>query len=369
MTRMAWRLYPLLAALLLAGCGERIEPGRQQGDPPLISGLTVTTVQTSAQVAADSFVGILESSERAMLAARIDGRVAAIAVRAGDRVRAGQLLVTIEDNQAGAGFEQAQAALAAARSAVSAAEARLALAEKTAGRYQRLAAAEAVTRQELDRVEAERQVARQDLAAAQAAVARSEAARSAASVAVAYSRVVAPFAGQVVRREVEAGSTVQPGTPLLVLDQLGKAQVRAQVPESRIGRLQLAEEVLVEIPSLGRSWPAQVVEIAPAADPRSRSFEVRAELPQGVQAASGLFARLHLAAQEQTTLLIPQTALVRRGQLHGVYVVEDGLLHYRLVKTGRELDEKVEILSGLTAGEAIVVEGVQRARHGAKVEN
>jgi RND family efflux transporter MFP subunit len=353
----------------VAACGERIEPGRQQGDPPLIRGLVLATVQESPLDSGDSFVGVLESSERAALAARIDGRVAAIAVRVGEQVRAGQLLVTIEDNQAGAGLAQAQAALSGARSAVSAAEARLALAEKTAERYRRLAAAEAVTRQELDRVEAELQVAGQDLAAAQAAVARSQAARAAATEEVAYSRVLAPFAGQVVRREVEAGSTVQPGTPLLVLDQLGRAQVRAQIPESRIDRLRLAGEVLVEVPSLGASWRAHVVEIAPAADPRSRSFLVKAQLPEGLEVASGLFARLYLPSEAETALLIPQSALVQRGQLHGVYTVLDGLLHYRLVKTGRELNGQVEILSGLRTGETIVVEGVRQARHGAKVEN
>jgi RND family efflux transporter MFP subunit len=368
MTRSFLFLFSFVV-VLLAGCGERIEPGRQPNDAPLISDLTLAPVQEVALGSGDSFVAVLESSERAVLAARIDGRVSAIVVRVGEQVQAGQLLITIEDNQAGARLGQARAALTSARSSVSAAEARLALAEKTAERYQRLAAAEAVTQQELDRVEAELQVARQDLASARAAVARSEAARGAAAEEVAYSRVVAPFAGQVVRREVEAGSTVQPGTPLLVLDQLGRAQVRAQIPESRIDRLRLGGEVLVEIPSLGRSWPAQVVEIAPAADPGSRSFQVKAELPAEVQAASGLFARLHLTAEEQTTLLIPQTALVRRGQLHGVYAVEGGLLHYRLVKTGRELDDQVEILSGLIAGETIVVEGVQRARHGARVED
>lgn len=175
MTRAALILFPFFTVTLLGACGERIEPGRQQADPPLISGLVLATVRESPLDSGDRFVGVLESSERAALAARIDGRVAAIAVRVGEQVRAGQLLVTIEDNQAGAGLAQAQAALSGARSAVNAAEARLALAEKTAERYRRLAAVEAVTRQELDRVEAELQVAGQDLAAAQAAVARSQA--------------------------------------------------------------------------------------------------------------------------------------------------------------------------------------------------
>jgi RND family efflux transporter MFP subunit len=344
----------LTLALALGGCRGEIAPGTTPGESPVIHGLTLETVAASPLPEAQAFLGTVESPERAVLAARIDGRVAHVAVTEGATVQAGQLLLTIAGNPAAERLAEAEGVRRAAG-------ARLELAEKTHARYRQLFEKEAVTAQEMDRVDAELEAARQQLAAAQAGT-------GAARVAWSATRIAAPFAGRVAHKEVEAGSTVLPGTPLLVLDRLGASRVRADLPESFSGRIAAGDPVSVEIPALGRTFAGRVAEVSPAADPGSRSFQIKIDLPSGEAAEPGLFARVTPAGSERPAILVPARALVERGQLTGVFVAQQGILRFRLVRTGRSAGERVEILSGLAPGERVVVEGAQRAKSGARVE-
>jgi RND family efflux transporter MFP subunit len=184
-----------------------------------------------------------------------------------------------------------------------------------------------------------------------------------------FARVTAPYAARIARIDVETGTTVLPGTPLLVLDRAGGWQVRFDCPEALAGRLAPGTVLEVEVPALRRTFPATVSEVQPAADPATRSFQAKAALPDDPQLAAGLFARAALAATATDTLLLPSSAIVTRGQLTGVYVVEEGRLRLRMVKTGRTVGDRVEILAGLTAGQQVVVSGTERAVNGARVEN
>lgn len=344
----------LCFSLLLAACGGEIEPGRNEAQRPVIGGLSMLTVTATELPAAESFVGTLESPDRSVLVARTDGRVGRITVREGEPVQAGQLLLTIEGNPA-------SHRLAEAEGASQAAAAGLALAEQTAQRYRRLFAREAVTPQEMDRVSAELEIARQQQRSAKAAV-------KAARTALATTQVTAPYAGRLVRREVEEGSTVLPGMSLLVLDRQGQWRARAKLPETLIGRVTSGDAVDVEIPAVGQIFRGKVVEIIPAADPQSRAFEVKVEFAGGSELRAGMYARVGLAGAARPTLLVPAAAIVQRGQLSGLYVVEDGILHFRLVRAGRSLDDQIEILAGLAEGTTIVASGTEKARHGAQVE-
>jgi RND family efflux transporter MFP subunit len=343
-----------LLCLLLAACGRDIEPGETPAQRPAVRGLALTTVVATTLTEAETYVGTVESTDRGVLAARIDGRVGRIAVREGDLVQAGQLLLTIEGNPA-------PHRLAEAEGARKAAAARLELAEQTAGRYRQLFAKEAVTPQEMDRIGAELEMARQQLRSAAAAV---ETARTA----LADTRVTAPYAARLVRRQVEEGTTVLPGTPLLVLDRQGEWRVRAMLPETLFGRVGEGDAVSVEIPAAGKTLGGKVAEVLPGADPQSRTFEVKVLLTSAEGLGAGMYARVGLAGGARPTLLVPAAAIVQRGQLSGLYVVEDGVLRFRLVRTGRRLDGRVEILSGLSEGAKIVAAGTEKAQHGARVE-
>ena len=348
------KLLVVLMTLLLAACGDKIEPGQTEAEPQSITGLKFEQVAAQNVPGQDLFIGTIESSDRGILAARIDGRVGRLAVKVGDPVKAGQLLLTIEQNTVNDRLAEAQGSREAA-------SARLDLAEKTYQRYAQLAKAEAVTPQELDRVTAEREQARQNFKAASAGVAQ-------ARTGAAYNRIIAPYAGKIAEQLVESGSTVMPGTPLLVIERSGIPQARIAVPESLVGQITLGENLLLEIPALQRTISGSVTEIQPASDPATRSFTVKLSLPNDAGLTPGLFLRAQRQAASGSALLIPLAALVHRGQLTGVYVVEAKILHFRLVKLGPQLGDKVEILSGLSAGETIVSGEVQRARSGARVE-
>ena len=157
----------LVALTLLAACGSDIAPGRSGSEPAVVKGLTTATVDSQPTVDTRYFVGTVESTDRAILTARIDGRVTSFKVKAGDRVAAGALLLTIGDTPTGA-------QLAGAESTRQAAAARLALAEQTLARFRQLQAAEAVTPQEFDRVNSEAEQARGGLHTAEAALAQAQ---------------------------------------------------------------------------------------------------------------------------------------------------------------------------------------------------
>ena len=347
-------LYSFCLSLLLTACSGDIEPGRSGQERPRVGGLSLTTVTATLLPEAETYVGTLESADRGILLARTDGRVGRIAVREGEAVRAGQLLLTIEGNPAAH-------RLAEAEGASKAAAARLALAEQTATRYRQLFAREAVTPQEMDRVSAELEVARQQQRSAQAAV---EAARTVQ----AFTRVTAPYTARLVRREVDEGATVLAGTPLLVLDRKGEWRVRAQLPEACFGRVAAGDAVIVEIPAIGKTLSGKVTEILPATDPHSRSFEIKIALTGGSELSAGMYARVGLSSGARPALLVPAEAIVQRGQLSGLYLVEEDTLRFRLVRTGRHIDKQVEILAGLDDGATVVVGGVEQARDGARVE-
>jgi len=361
----------LIAVVLiaLAACGDRIEPGRTEAPVEPIKGLVLEKVQGTSVTGSEAFVATVESLDRSLLSARIDGRVRRILVTEGERVTAGQQLLMIDDNPAGDRVREAEAALAEASGGAAAAEARWQLAQKTQARFQRLFAKEAVTAQEFDQVNAELEMARQGRESARATVRRAKAGLAAAETARSYGQVTAPYAAIVAQRNVEEGSTVMPGTPLLTLDREGHWQARAELPEAMTGKVAVGAGFTVEIPALKQNFNGVVSEIIPAADPRSRSFQIKIELPDDARLVSGLFARVRAAEPARATLLVPATAIVTRGQLTAVYVVENDLLRYRLVKIGRNIGDRVEILAGLNEGETLVAADVVRAKNGARVED
>ncbi|MDY0269476.1 efflux RND transporter periplasmic adaptor subunit [Trichloromonas sp.] len=355
--------------LMLFGCGETGDRSIASPAGEAITGLTLAKADVTPLAAGEAYVATLESPDRATLAARLDGRVARLMVRAGERVEEGQLLAVIADHGAAEGRREAEGALTEARKAAAAAEARLRLTEQTEARYRRLFEREALTAQEFDKVRAELEEARQLEAAAQAAIARAAAARDGADVTLGHSRIKAPYAGVVVALLIKEGGTVFPGAPLFTLDRVGRTLARVDLPESLAARIALGSAFTVEIPALGREVAGSVRELIPAADPASRTFQVKIELATDEPLPAGLFARVRPHGDDTVALLVPRAALVRRGQLDGIYVVEEGILRYRLARTGRVVGDQVEILSGLRTGETLVVKGVARAKHGARVED
>ncbi len=360
-------LLPLIV-LTLVGCGDEITPGRTEGRAEQVLQLPVMTVETVKQYGAEQFVGSVESRDQARLVSRSSGKVTNLAVREGNQVKANQLLLEISDNSAQEQLRATEAAIEVATRQMESARARLTLAQQTATRYEQLLKAQAVTPQEYDQVSAELNMARQQLAAAEAEVERGKAERDRVVQQNSYNRVVAPFAGQVVSVQIKQGATVLPGTPLLVIDREGERQARVKVPERLLGQIKVGTGMQVELPSLQRVLDGTVLRVQGGSDPASRSYDVIIELPDGKDVPTGIFARARRTLPSEELLLIPESAVTTRGQLTGVFLVEDQVLKFRLVRLGRRFGDRLEVLSGLEVGDRIVSAEVNRAHNGARVE-
>jgi RND family efflux transporter MFP subunit len=174
----------------------------------------------------------------------------------------------------------------------------------------------------------------------------------------------------VLERKVEMGTLAVPGVPLLVIEDSRAYRLEAHVPESQMGDITLGMNVTVSVEALGKpELVGTVAEIVPTADPASRTFVVKLELPPVAGLRSGMYGKVRFPKGERLALLLPRSALVEPGQLQSVYVVEEGkVARLRLVKTGKIYDDRVEILSGLKAGDMIIVDGMDRLVDGAAVE-
>jgi RND family efflux transporter MFP subunit len=172
-----------------------------------------------------------------------------------------------------------------------------------------------------------------------------------------------------VERRVEPGNLAVVGQTLMVLDDPGHYRLDAEVGESAMGRVRLGQTAPVVVDALGRTFEGRVAEMIPAADPASRSVTVKLDLPAAPGLRSGIFGRVRFAAGERKALLVPAGAVVERGQLTAVYVVDElGVARLRLVTAGQRRGDRVEILSGLDPGERVVIEGAERVTDGGRVE-
>ena len=364
---------------LLAACGSR--PSGPQPAPATVSGVTVETIHLQNWPNAYQAVGTIRSATSSVLGAEISGTVREIRVKPGDRVQRGEVLAVLDDRSpraqlasADAGVEASKAGLAEVESALQAAKAQRQLAEVTYHRYQELLGKNSVTRQEFDGAEAAYKsavaneaamAARKQQMQAQSQAAQSQ--RESAQTIFSYSRIVAPIDGLVTARMVDAGTLVMPGTPVLTVEDTAHYRLEASVPEEMLPRIHVGQPALV---TTGQgSFPGTVVEVVPAADPASRTFVAKVALPTACSCRSGEYGTAAFPAGEVNALAVPRSALVERGQLEGVYVVgPQGLVEYRLVKTDRNLDDRVEILSGLSDGERIATSQVDRLSDGERVE-
>jgi RND family efflux transporter MFP subunit len=248
--------------------------------------------------------------------------------------------------------DQATAAATAAEQDVSAADSDLGLAQTTLKRYQQLYERKSVSPQEFDEVKARYQSAEARRDVARAGQAQANAALAQARTSLGYTRVRAPFAGVVTEKKADRGTLASPGMPIFTIEDTRSYRLEAQVDESDIRLVHVGQVAPAMIDSLGDTQlSGKIVQIVPAADPASRSFLVKVELPADTRLRSGLFGRAHFDRGERIALLIPRTSVVERGQLQGVYVLDaNQIAGLRYVSLGKSAGEKVEVLSGLQDG-------------------
>jgi RND family efflux transporter MFP subunit len=366
MTRISTRyLFGLSLAALLAlplwGCGEKTGPAEVRR--PEVTGVTVEAVETSEAPEFYEAQGTVRAKTSSAVSSRVMGSVKSVLVKEGDRVRKGQLLVVLDDRDIRARLKAAEEGYREAQGALESALAHRQLAEVTFGRYQSLYEQKALTEQEMDRIRTEKEVAQQAARRAEAALSRSRAGLEEAGAYLDFTRLKSPVNGVVTEKKIDAGSMAVPGQPLVVIEEPAY-RMDVNVDESRVESISKGSEVDVEIPSLDRSVKGKVAEAVPAVEPSSRTFVVKIDLRDG-SLRSGLYGKARFPVGRRKALLVPAGAVVRKGQLIGVYSVgENGVLSYRLIRVGRTYGEMVEVLSGISDGDRIVVAGVEHAADG-----
>lgn len=362
----AWLSLAVIASSLSSCSNERrIEAASSE----TVSNVPIVVAQKSTVPDWLEAVGTVRAAQTSQLASQIMGNIVAIQAHEGERVESGQVLVTLDDAQLRAGFEQATAAELAAQKDVSAAESELALAESTLKRYQQLYERQSVSPQEFDEIKTRAQSAEARRDMARAALAQADAALMQARTSLGYTRIRAPFAGVVTERKADPGTLASPGVPILTLEDTRNYRLEVTVDERDVRLVHLGQPTPLNIDALGSAEiQGRVVQIVPAADPGSRSFLVKIELPKDAHLRSGLFGRAQFARGERSTILLPRSAVVERGQLQGVYVLDPEQiagLHY--VTLGRTFGQQVEVLSGLDGGEKIVAAPGDRELGGKRI--
>jgi RND family efflux transporter MFP subunit len=409
---MSWKGWGLLVGgvLLLTGGTWFVLSSQNRSPQPSeiasTSALSVDTLTIRSQSVANTLElsGSIRPVEQATLSTRVMGRITQLSLETGDRFRKGDILtridvmdITAQTGQAQLGVAQAQAEVFRSQASLNQLESQkleaqsaLRLAQVTQSRMSRLQAEGAVSQSVLDdantaleqaraRVAQSEAGIRQSQAAidqTQAAVSRAELSVISSDVSESYGTIFAPFDGVVVQKMAYEGEMAAPGTPLLKVENPNKLELEISVPEENLRFVRVGQSVKVQFDAVNQSLNATIQQIVPASNAQSRSFLVKIPLNNSGKLISGMFGRVALPiGATKETLLIPTTALIQRGQLQGVYVVENvedkaiskTIAMMRWVKTGKTQDGQVEIVSGLKAGDRIVTSNIAQLSDGQAV--
>jgi len=339
MTRSTLLLAPVLA-LAFAGCGPKHEQTKQTSTSLPVALVRVGIVENKPRPITEEVVGTVRAKLHATLEAKISARIDKLPLALGQRVKAGELAAHLVAGEINARLDEAQSTLEQA--------------ERDWKRATALFEQQAMTRADYEAAQSRFQAAKSTVAEAKAMLG--------------YVELVVPFDGVVTAKWAEVGDLAAPGKPLIALEDPSALQLEADLPQAIASRVQQGAQLAVRVDGVDQPIAGTVSEIAPAGDSVSRTVQVKLDLPTQSGLGSGQFARLIVPLGETSLPHIPASAVVQRGQLEIVFVVENqhALLH--LVKTGQRSRDELEILSGLHVGESVVVDGAAQLSDGQPVE-
>ncbi|HKW89174.1 MAG TPA: efflux RND transporter periplasmic adaptor subunit [Candidatus Acidoferrales bacterium] len=352
---------------VLGGCSN--EHRAEASAPETLRDAEMVVVQRTTVPDWLEVVGTVHAAQSSHESSQMVGQILEIRVHEGDRVQAGQVLATIDDAQPRAAVDQANASVTAAENQLSAADSELALAQATLTRFEQLYEKKPISAQEFEEIKTRCESAAARRNSARAGLAQANAILAQARTSLEYTRIRAPFSGIVTEKLVDAGTLSSPGMSIFTIEDTRHFRLEVTVDESEIGSIRIGQPVPVMLDVMGTSQlSGRIAQIVPAIEPASRSFLVKLELPPNTRIRSGLFGRAHFQRGQRFALLIPRAAVVTRGQLEGVYVVDSNhTAELRYVTLGQSAGEKVEVLSGLQDGDTIVAAPQGRELGGKKV--
>jgi len=353
----------LLISAALTGCstGQAAAAAADTAEPIAVAIAQVAMTDVASTIDTG---GVVQARTTATITARILAPVLEVRVSPGDQVRKGQTLILLASDDLAAGARAARsAALAAEQGSKAAAaelqvaDAGLTLARVSHDRIASLQARRSATAQELDDAtatlrSAEARVAGASARALQAASAL-ESARAASDQARAtesFTTIAAPFDGMVTGKVIEPGNLALPGMPLLRLEDTREFRLEVRVDESRVGEIRNGDSVQVFIGTATNSIAGTVLEVSRAVDADARAFVVKIALPDARGLRSGEFGKARFRGTPRRALTVPSSAIVRRGQLTSVFVVDSGVARVRLVNLSES-----EVLAGLTESETVIL--------------
>lgn len=357
----------VVSALLLTACGS--DPSPSVEEKPAYVPLSTAVAEKTELPRLHEAVGTVKARTDVRVEAQVTGRVSQVLVRPGDKVKEGDKLVVLDSRASQTRLERAkQAALTAtsltaqAKDALSAAQAQFTKSESTYRRMKQLNEQKVVTAEEVEQAEtaylqaqASLGQAKEGLAAAKAREGEAQKAVQESAIGLDYTTILAQADGEVARRLAEPGDLAFPGKELLTLQTGGSLRMEAMVRESLIGQVRIGDTVEVIVSALEGTGTmlGTVDEIEPLADPMTRSFLVKARLPEMGGLYPGMFGRLLVPLGKRELVLAPQAAIRSVGQLETVMVKSGDKWETVYVRTGAPYGDKVEILSGLSGGETL----------------
>ncbi|MEN6622380.1 MAG: efflux RND transporter periplasmic adaptor subunit [Smithella sp.] len=338
----------LLFSSLILSCKSKTPEKTSQR--PAVNNVTVMKVIPSIVDEVFETTGTVRAYRTSQVASRVMGTVTSLHVQEGDLVSRGQLLLTIDGRDTAERLQSAVMALESARQ-------NKLLQEVTWQRYKNLFDERAISRQEMDQIDTQKKVAEADYQRAKAAANEARTYQS-------FTRVTAPVSGRISHKYIDTGSMANPGMPLIAIEESGNFYVEAAIDERLRDKVKQGMMVELILDNPLNVQHGTIQHVLPPIDSLSRSFIIKVSFPHE-HSRSGLFVRVKIPVGKKEVILVPQKALVHKGQLTGVYAVDNqGIITYRLVRTGMVYANDMEIISGLTSNDRLITEGIERAIDG-----
>jgi RND family efflux transporter MFP subunit len=368
------RIFALTLVLALAGCAKKERPAAAQAAAPASARVHAVKVEAQAFTPALEVTGSLVSRAVVDLKAETTGRVVRFDKEEGAVVRAGEVVVWVDEEKPRLAVSEAQSAVAVGDAALERARVSDAHNRSELERAQHLVESGGITDKDLKAARLAAQDSHAQVALAEAQLAQAQAALSSARRRLADCQVKAPVAGVIYRKIVNVGAYVEPPTAVFTLVDNQRLELESQVPASELGGVRAGQAVHFHVNSYpGEKFTGTVVEISPAVDVDSRTAKVRVQVPNASgKLKTGMFVQgeIQTSASRQA-ILVPLNAVYRDDtsvKVSYVYVVADGKARRRQVRIGRELGQQLEIVEGLASGELLVPERSMELADGVPVK-
>ncbi|WP_179352149.1 efflux RND transporter periplasmic adaptor subunit [Winogradskyella vidalii] len=343
-------------AFFLTSCGSEDKKAVVDNSPAIV--VKTSQVDTNGNSPFLSVSGKIQASNSADLSTRMMGYVNKVHVNVGDKVKKGQLLVSINNADLQAKKAQVNAGITEATAAFK-------NAQKDYNRYKNLFAENSASQKEMDDMTANFEVAKARLESANQM-------KNEVNAQFTYSNITAPFSGTVTRKNVEAGNMANPGVPLVSIETPGHFEVMAMVPETEISEIKKGTTVDVLVKSIHQTIKGEVTEVSTSAKNTGGQYLVKIDLEKTeANILSGMFTTVQFPIERKSKselVLVPSEAIITKGQLTGLYTVsQSNTALLRWLRLGRTYGDQVEVLSGLNAGETYIVSAEGKLFNGAKI--